>query len=180
MSEVDELVSKILSQLNNGDSSQSTGTTTASSVTPTSSPANSGKTFDKGDYPLFRKHPDDVKTPTGKAVSDITLDNVVSGKVDSKDLRITANTLRRQGEIAASAGRPAIQRNFQRAAELTKIPDDKVLSFYNALRPFRSSKQDLLDIAKQLRDTYHAPVCANWFEEAAGNYEISKKLKGDN
>ena len=51
---------------------------------------------------------------------------------------------------------------------------------YDALRPFRSTKQELLDIAKELRDKYDANVCAAWFEEAADYYESRKKLKGDN
>ena len=51
---------------------------------------------------------------------------------------------------------------------------------YNALRPYRSTKQELLDIAKELRDQYNAKICADWFEEAAEFYETRKKLKGDN
>ena len=70
--------------------------------------------------------------------------------------------------------------NLQRAAELTRVPDERVLQMYDALRPFRSTKQELLDIANELRDKYHAEVCAAWFEEAADYYESRKKLKGDN
>ena len=68
---------------------------------------------------------------------------------------------------------------FQRAAELTRVPDERVLEMYDALRPFRSTKQELLNIAKELRDKYDANVCAAWFEEAADYYESRKKLKGD-
>ena len=50
---------------------------------------------------------------------------------------------------------------------------------YNALRPYRSSKQELLDIASEL-DGVGAPICANFVREAAENYERRKKLKGDN
>jgi propanediol dehydratase small subunit len=43
--------------------------------------------------------------------------------------------------------------NFERAAELTAVPDDRILEIYNALRPYRSTKyQCLLYIAS------HAPV----------------------
>ena len=78
------------------------------------------------------------------------------------------------------AGRDSIQQNFQRAAELTVIPDERLLEMYNALRPYRSTKQELLDIASELRDKYNAKICAGWFEEAAEFYETRKKLKGDN
>ena len=85
-----------------------------------------------------------------------------------------------QGQIAASAGRPAIQKNLQRAAELTRIPDERVLQMYNSLRPYRSTKQELLDISEELKTKYNAPVCSDWFKEAAEYYESRKKLKGDN
>ncbi|MFD1123924.1 diol dehydratase small subunit [Lentilactobacillus raoultii] len=175
MAEVDDLVSKILSQLQNGKSSnQSTQNPDSDSST------NSTEELGRKDYPLYAKHPDKIKSPTGKAINDITLENIENGNISSKDLRITPDTLRMQGEIAKNAGRPAIQKNFQRAAELTKIPDDRLLEMYNSLRPYRSSKQDLLDTADELRNKYNAPVCAGWFEEAAAYYEKNKKLKGDN
>ncbi len=37
--------------------------------------------------------------------------------------------------------------NFERAAELTAVPDDRILEIYNALRPYRSTKEELLAIA---------------------------------
>ncbi|WP_283678463.1 diol dehydratase small subunit [Lentilactobacillus sp. Marseille-Q4993] len=174
MSEVDELVSKILTQIKDDDSSNGSGSNLS---TPTSS---NGAELGRNDYPLYQKHPEKIKSPTGKPLDDITVKNIASGKVDSKDMRITPDTLRMQGEIAKNAGRPAIQKNFQRAAELTKIPDDRLLEMYNSLRPYRSSKQELLDISSELKNKYNAPVCAGWFEEAADFYEKNKKLKGDN
>ncbi len=30
--------------------------------------------------------------------------------------------------------------NFERAAELTAVPDDRILEIYNALRPYRSTR----------------------------------------
>lgn len=168
MSEVDDLVAKIMAQMGNAASTSST------------SSASTSKEMTAKDYPLYQKHRDLVRTPKGKKLDDITLEKVVNDQVDPKELRITPEALKLQGEIAASAGRPAIQKNLQRAAELTRVPDDRVLQMYNALRPFRSTKQELLDIAKELRDKYDANVCAAWFEEAADYYESRKKLKGDN
>ena len=38
-----------------------------------------------GDYPLANKHPDWVKTATNKTLDDITLENVLNGKVAPQD-----------------------------------------------------------------------------------------------
>ncbi|WP_076459904.1 diol dehydratase small subunit [Limosilactobacillus caccae] len=170
MSEVDDLVAKIMAQMGNNSSSASS----------TSAATSTGKEMTADDYPLYQKHRDLVKTPKGTSLDDITLDKVANDQVDPKELRITPEALKLQGEIAANAGRPAIQKNLQRAAELTRVPDERVLEMYDALRPFRSTKQELLDIAKELRDKYNANVCAAWFEDAADYYESRKKLKGDN
>ena len=56
-------------------------------------------------------------------------------------------------------GRDQIELNFSRAAEMTKVSDKRLLEMYNALRPYRSSKQELLDIASEL-DGLGAPICA--------------------
>ena len=174
MSEVDDLVAKIMAQMGNSSSSDS------STSTSTTSTKSTNKEMTADDYPLYQKHRNLVKTPKGHNLDDINLQKVVNNQVDPKELRITPEALKLQGEIAASAGRPAIQKNLQRAAELTRVPDERVLEMYDALRPFRSTKQELLDIAKELRDKYNANVCAAWFEEAADYYESRKKLKGDN
>jgi len=177
MSEIDDLVAKVARELG----AQSNSSSTNSSATSTSSTSsNNGEELGAKDYPLYSKHPELVHSPSGKSLDEITIDNVLSGAVDSKDLRITPDTLRLQGEIASNAGRPAIQKNMQRAAELTSIPDERLLEMYNSLRPYRSTKQELLDISQELLDKYNAKVCSNWFKEAAENYEKQKKLKGDN
>lgn len=171
-SEVDDLVAKIMSELNGNGG------------TATKAPANDTESADPNltaqDFPLFKNHPDLVKSPSGKSLKSITFQDIVDGKVDSKELRIAPSTLRMQGKIASEAGRSQIRNNFQRAAELTSVPDDRLLEMYGALRPYRSSKQDLLDIADELENKYNAPICSNWFKEAATNYEKHKKLKGDN
>ena len=63
---------------------------------------------------------------------------------------------------------------------MTAVPDARVLEMYNALRPYRSSKQELLDIANELETQYSAKISATYVREAAEHYEKRKKLKGDN
>ena len=98
------------------------------------------------DYPLGEKRKEWLKTPTGKTLDDITLENVLDEKIKAQDIRISSETLNLQGEVAETAGQPTIKRNFQRASELVKISDERILEIYNALRPNRSSKDELLAI----------------------------------
>ncbi len=165
---IENLVRGILQEMN------STGTTS-----PVSSQSEIGVAT-VADYPIAKKHPEWIKTKTGKTLEDITLSNVMNGSLTPDDLKITPNILKAQGEIATSAGRETISRNFERAAELTVVPDERVLEMYNALRPYRSSKQELLDIAQELDNKYSAKISADYFREAAAHYEKRKKLKGDN
>ena len=101
----------------------------------------------------------------------MTLDGVKKGEISFDDLKIHPDTLEYQAEIAEAAGRPHLAQNFRRAKELTAVPDEEILAMYNALRPFRSSKQELLDHADHLEKTYNAKVCAQLIREAAEVYE---------
>lgn len=122
------------------------------------------------DYPLSIHRPDLLRTPTGKALADITMDAVVAGDVTAEDLRVTPDTLVLQGRIAESMGRRQLGENCRRAAEMTAIPDDEVLAMYNALRPRASSAAQLDEIATRLEGTYSAPTCAALVREAAQVY----------
>ncbi|MDA8479489.1 propanediol dehydratase small subunit PduE [Citrobacter sp. Awk 4] len=131
------------------------------------------------DYPLANKHPEWVKTATNKTLDDFTLENVLSNKVTAQDMRITPETLRIQAAIAKDAGRDRLAMNFERAAELTAVPDERILEIYNALRPYRSTKEELMAIADDLENRYQAKICAGFIREAAMLYVERKKLKGD-
>lgn len=129
------------------------------------------------DYPLASKRPDLLKTPTGKKISDITLENVLNGSVKPEDIRITPETLRLQAEIADGVGRYQFAANLRRAAELVTIPDARVLEIYNALRPYRSTKSELLAIADEMETKYNAKINAAFVREAADVYERRKRLR---
>jgi propanediol dehydratase small subunit len=138
---------------------------------------NAGKLDAKKDYPLAIKRPDLVKSATGLGLEAITLDKVVDGKLTFDDIKIHPDTLEYQAQIAISAGRPHIAKNLRRAAELTRIPDARVLEIYGALRPYRSTKQQLLDIANELETKYQATICAGFVREAAAVYEKRGRIK---
>ncbi len=124
------------------------------------------------DYPLAETQPDEVRGKRGKVLAEITLDAVISGDVIMEDLRITPEALRSQAEIARAAGRPTLAQNFERGAELVDVPQDVIMSVYELLRPGRAtSKQQLLDAAQNMRETYKAERIASFIEEAASTYE---------
>ncbi|CEI72599.1 diol dehydratase small subunit [Romboutsia hominis] len=129
------------------------------------------------DYPLATKIPNLIKTPTGKKLEDITLESVMSQDIKPEDIRISKETLEMQAQVAEGMNRNAIARNFRRAGELISVPDERILEIYNALRPFRSTKEELLEIADELENIYNAKVNADFIREAAEVYEVRKKLR---
>jgi len=131
------------------------------------------------DFPLAAKRPDLVKTSTGKQLKDITLDAVIKGDVKADELRITPEVLELQAQIAEKVKRPQLARNIRRAAEMTRVSDERLLQIYNALRPYRSTKAELMAIADELEGKYSAKVCAAFVREAADVYERRGRLKTD-
>lgn len=131
------------------------------------------------DYPLYKKHPDNIRSNTGKKLSEITLQAVVDGKIEAADVRISPDTLAKHAQIAESIGRPQLAENFRRARELIAVPDARILEIYNALRPFRSTKTELLAIADELQTKYNAVICAGLIREAADVYEKRNRLKAE-
>ena len=134
-------------------------------------------TYTYNDYPLGKKRADTLKTPTGKSMNDITLDAVVAGEINSEDVRITPETLEAQAQIAESVGRGVFASNLRRAAELIAIPDARILEMYNALRPYQSTKGELIAMANELKTQYKAFQTAKLVEEAAEVYENRGRLK---
>lgn len=128
------------------------------------------------DYPLGVKMPEAIKTPTGKPYSSLSYEKVIAGELTSDDMRIAPETLEMQAQVAESVGREAFAGNLRRAAELIAVPDERLLQIYNALRPYRSTKQELLDIAAEL-DGYKAAIAAGLVREAAEVYEKRGRLK---
>lgn len=122
-------------------------------------------------YPLGEYERDQIRSETGKKLDELTLDEVMKGHVSSDDIKISPETLKAQGEVAEQNGNPQMKLNFERAAELTAVPDDIILKMYDKLRPNRATKQELLSMADELEQTYHAPTCAGLVREAAEVYE---------
>jgi propanediol dehydratase small subunit len=121
------------------------------------------------DYPLGSRRPDLVETPAGLALDDVTLAAAREGRLSSDDVRATAATLERQAAVARASGRDQLADNLDRAAELTRVPDDRLLEIYTALRPGRSTVSELEEWAQRL-EAWEAPRTAAFVREAAAAY----------
>lgn len=122
-------------------------------------------------YPLGEHERDRITSRTGKKLDELSLDEVRKGHVAPDDIKISAEMLRAQGEVADQAGNAPMKKNFERAAELTNVPDDVILRMYNKLRPNRATKTELARMAEELLEKYQAPNCAKLVLEAAEVYE---------
>lgn len=122
------------------------------------------------EYPLGEHALDELCAASGKPLSEITLEALRRGELTLDDVRIRAETLRAQAEIAERMGYRQVAGNLRRAAELVAIPNDELLAIYEALRPGRSTYEQLLALAQRLREVYHAPETAALIAEAAEAY----------
>jgi propanediol dehydratase small subunit len=121
------------------------------------------------DYPLGTRRPDLVMTPSGLTLDDVTLAGARAGSLAPDDTRATAATLALQAEVARAAGRVQLAEGIERAAELTRVPDDELLEIYTALRPRRSTAAQLETWAERL-EAWDAPRTAAFVREAAAAY----------
>jgi propanediol dehydratase small subunit len=119
------------------------------------------------EYPLIEESPEELRTPTGRPLAEITLDAVLAGEVGMEDLSVSSDALELQAQIAAEANRPQLAENLRRAAELVNVPEEKILEVYTALRPGRATPARLLAIADELEREYNTPLCAAFIREAA-------------
>jgi propanediol dehydratase small subunit len=122
------------------------------------------------DYPLGSRRPDLVVTPAGTPLAELTLDALRAGRISGEELRATPETLLRQSQVALAAGRPALAANLARAAELASIPDDVILEVYTALRPHRSTADELARWAERLAHEHGAPLTAAFVADAGAVY----------
>ena len=121
------------------------------------------------DYPLGTRRPDLVTTPSGLPFDGVTLAAARDGRLAANDTRATAATLALQADVARAAGRAQLADGLERAAELTRVPDDELLAVYTALRPGRSSADELEGWAARLEEL-GAPLNAAFVREAAAAY----------
>ena len=116
--------------------------------------------------PLYRHAREAIALRSGRPVSDLSLTSLRAGNLAAGDLGIHEETLRRQARLAEEAGFAPLARNLERAAELARVPDGKVLQIYDALR--RGGDPARLEaLAREIEQAYGAAVTAAFLREAA-------------
>jgi propanediol dehydratase small subunit len=120
----------------------------------------------------------EVIARSGRAAHDVTIESLAAGELTTEDIMISAEALLAQAAQAREHGYEPMARNFERAAEMTALPDDEILAMYEALRPFRSSAEELEGVAARL-DAASAPRCAALVREAAEAYAARGCLRAD-
>lgn len=122
-------------------------------------------------YPLIENAGDSLRSRSGRLLRELELEAAQSGDLRADDLRIEAQTLRKQAAIAAEAGYSQLAANLNRAAELTAVPNEEMLQIYELLRPGRASYETLMALAERLESLYEAPLNAEFVREAAAAYQ---------
>ena len=128
------------------------------------------------DYPLSTERPDLLCAKNKTHFTDITMKNLRDGKLADDDLRISGRALLMQAKIAESSGRSQLGANFRRAAEMVNLDDEKLLYFYNKMRPSSPDKDEMIKMIRFLQEN-NAPLCAELVREAVGEYERRNLFK---
>jgi propanediol dehydratase small subunit len=113
---------------------------------------------------------------SGTDADEISVDTIRRGDVTLDDVRIHPQTLEHQARVAEQNGNPQLAANFLRAAELTGLPDEEIMKLYEALRPQRSTVEELRSIADDLTSR-GAPRNAELFTQAADVYQRRGLIK---
>ena len=79
-------------------------------------------------YPLGQTASNQIMASSGRKLSQITLDAVNNHTLTSEDLQVQAQTLQAQAQVAKASGYPQLAENLIRAAELTAVPNDELLT----------------------------------------------------
>ncbi|WP_029116302.1 diol dehydratase small subunit [Mycobacterium sp. URHB0044] len=98
-----------------------------------------------------------------------TVEAALDGKLRLSDLRMNPATLAHQAVVAEEGGNPQLAENLLRAAELATIDDEDVMNLYEALRPHRSTADELEALRVSL-ETRGAARCAELVRQAAVVY----------
>ncbi len=78
---------------------------------------------------------DDIRTQNGRRLGDLTLDAVLRQELTEVDFRISEERLQHQAQVARAAGYTQLSENLERAAELTHLSNQEVLTIYNKAPP---------------------------------------------
>ena len=110
-----------------------------------------------------------ISSHSGRSIDDVTVEAALSGDLSLDDIRISRETLLAQADTAQRSGSAQLAMNLRRAAEMTALSAEDMLAAYEALRPGRSTFEELEQLAQRLADQ-EATTCAEFVREAAAVY----------
>jgi propanediol dehydratase small subunit len=111
-----------------------------------------------------------ITSHSGRALEELTIEGVLSGRLNADDFRISSETLVHQAEMAEAAGYRQFADNLRRAAELTNFTNQELIDIYDLLRPGRASHEQLIELAKKFELGRGSPRIAALIREAAEVY----------
>jgi len=135
------------------------------------------KRVKQSSYPLIETAATELRAASDRPLSQIDLDAVMAEELSPDDIRITAETLHAQAQIAQDSGNTQFGDNLRRAAELTAVPNEMLMYMYEQLRPGRSTYAELIALAEILDEKYHATETSHLVSEAADIYRMRGLLK---
>ncbi|MBR0794886.1 glycerol dehydratase [Bradyrhizobium jicamae] len=122
-------------------------------------------------YPVSEHAPERAVSASGLPLAQLTLEEVVAGRIGARDISISSQVLRLQAQIARAAGRETLARNMERAAELVTVPQEIILETYEMMRPGRVTDPVVLTArAEMMRRKYGATNIAALIDEAVAVY----------
>jgi propanediol dehydratase small subunit len=120
---------------------------------------------------------DTIRTASGRTLDELNIEAIRAGELTAEDFCISGETLHRQADAAEAAGYRQLAENLRRAAELTGISNQEVFDIYNALRPGRSTYNELIALADRLENDLDTPLTAAFVREAAEVYRERDVLR---
>ncbi len=110
-----------------------------------------------------------ISSHSGRSVAEVTVEAARNGDLALDDIRISRETLLAQADTAERTGSAQLAMNLRRAAEMTALSAEDMLAAYEALRPGRSTFDELEELAGRLT-AQEAHICAGLVREAADVY----------
>ncbi|MGL5702089.1 MAG: diol dehydratase small subunit [Cetobacterium sp.] len=72
-----------------------------------------------------------------------------------------------------------MDKNLKVSEQLIKVSDERILEIYRALKPYQSTKEELLNLAYELESLYGAVENANFIRSLIQTYEEKGFFKKD-
>ena len=112
---------------------------------------------------------EDIRSGSGRRLDELTIDALRAQRLTPEDFRISREQLDAQAAAAEAGGYRQLADNLRRAAELTRLPNERVFEIYALLRPGRATAAELRALAADL-EGQGMPRVAAFIREAADAY----------